>query len=380
MLAECIFYICSAGLVWTYVLYPLVIGALANISPHPWKRAPFRGKATMIIAAHNEEAIIGKKLQNCLELDFGPCTWEVIVVSDGSTDATETILTETASASNTLQIYMYQPRCGKAHALNVAEKKASGEILIFSDSNVFLEPDAPKELLAPFADERVGAVCARVLVRATEEKEIAGESLYMQYEARVQKAEAIFYSMVGVDGALFALRRELFRALSDEVILDDFTLSMRAPLSDMRIVYADKARATEETTGSAYDEFKRKARIVAGGLQFIRALHSMEGTLKPRFWFMLLSHKILRWAAPILLVGLLASSFFLSGRPLYTGALAGQSIFYALAACGLLIPKLRKNYFFYMPFYFCTVNAAAIVGFLRFLTGRQTVLWEKVQR
>ena len=274
MILQVLFWISFSLLAWTFAGYPLTVLLLSRFLAKPWQNAEFRGAVSMIIAAHNEQTVIREKVENCLGLDFGMADPEIIIVSDGSTDGTNAILQEYSERSPMLRMVEYQPRAGKANALNVGVSHARGEVLVFGDANVMVGAGSCQALLAPFADSAVGAVCGRVLVRARGDQEIAGESLYMRYEAVVQRAEAMLHSMVGVDGALFAIRRDLFRPLPQGIVLDDFMLSMQAPAARLRIVYAKEAEAVEEVVPSAKNEFKRKARIVAGGYQFLGPLRA----------------------------------------------------------------------------------------------------------
>ncbi len=367
-------------ILWTFFLYPLVMLLVSRLRPNPWLQKPYRGKVSMIIAAHNEEDVIRDKVRNCLQVDFGKADDEVIIVSDGSTDKTNDILAEFGNISDRLKIITYQPRAGKAHALNIGFQESSGDVLIFSDANVILENDAPAKLLMSFADKHVGAVCGKVQVRGRGEDEIAGESLYMKMEGAIQRAEARFGNMVGIDGALFALRRELFRPLSKKVILDDFALAMEAVLAGKRIVYADEAHAVEEVEASTANEFRRKSRIIAGGYQYLAWLIRMKKTMAPAPLFSFISRKVLRWLAPLFMITALVTNFFLVPLFPYTLLFIGQIIFYLLALCGHFLPNLRNNHFFYLPYYFCSINTASLVGLWRFISRRQDILWDKVSR
>ncbi len=367
---------------WTFVLYPAVIWIVSSLFPKQYAKGAFSGKVSMIVAAHNEEEVIREKVENCLSLDLGSADWEIIIVSDGSIDSTETILSEYKNISERLHIITYQPRAGKSNALNVGFSVSKGEILIFSDANVMLEPDAPMKLLMPFADPQIGAVCGKVHVKGRGNDEIAGESLYMKLEGIIQKAEGEVWSMVGTDGALFALRRELFRNIEKETILDDFALSMEAPLNDKRIVYAQEAQAVEEVIASVANEFKRKTRIISGGYQYLVYLLNARQDMQARtlFLFSFISHKVLRWLAPFFMIGMFVASLFLLKRFFYRFMFMAQSIFYICALMAHYFPRLRTKYAFYIPYYFCMVNYAALLGFLRFFSSSQGVLWDKVSR
>jgi cellulose synthase/poly-beta-1,6-N-acetylglucosamine synthase-like glycosyltransferase len=376
-----LFWLSFLLLAWTFVGYPLSVIVLAKFFSKPWRKGEYSGSVSMIIAAHNEEDVIRDKVENCLSLDFGRASAEIIIVSDGSTDKTDNILDEFSNNLNHLRVITYQPRAGKANALNVAVAEAHGEILMFGDANVMVDAESCKELLSPFADPEVGVVCGRVLVRDRGEDEVGGEGIYMRYEAAVQYAEARLGSMVGVDGAFFAMRGALFAPLASDVILDDFALSMRAPAVGLRIVYEKNARAVEEVVPSAANEFKRKARIVSGGYQFLAHAFSEDGKFSYKMWFSFFSHKILRWLAPhLLLTLLLVNALLLSSTP-YLLLFLGQLFFYFLAFLGFWKKELRTIHCVYLPYYFCVVNFAAFVGLVRYASAaRQTALWEKVSR
>jgi len=375
-----VFWLFSFLLLWTFLGYPVLVMVLSRLFSQPWQKDAYRGSVSMIIAAYNEEEIIRDKVLNCLSLDFGSVDVEILIVSDGSVDKTNTILEEYRSKFERLRIITYHPRAGKANALNVAVEQAQGEVLIFSDANVMVGEESCKFLVAPFADPMVGVVCGRVLVKARGSQEVAGESLYMKYESVVQYSEAMIDSMVGVDGALFAMRRELFCSLTPGTILDDFTLSMRAPAVRMRIVYEPRAKAIEEVVPSAENEFKRKARIVAGGYQFLFNFLKSDQSFSPGMWFAFFSHKILKWLSPFLLIVVFSTNIFLIQIEQYRILLIMQICFYLLAGVGFMNKELRSRHIVYLPYFFCVVNLAALIGFFRFLGVRQGSLWEKIER
>lgn len=375
-----IFWLSFLLLFWTFLGYPIFVITASKVFSRRWRTSPFLGSISMIIAAHNEEKVIRDKVENCLALDFGPAKAEIFIVSDGSMDDTNTILEEFIGKSEQLKVITYQPRAGKANAINVAASKTQGEVLVFSDANVMISEKSCQSLLAPFADPEVGVVCGRVLVIADGDEEVAGESLYMKYEGAVQRAEALMYSMVGVDGALFAMRREFFRPLELETILDDFSLSMSALLSGKRIVYEKQAIAVEKVIPSAQNEMKRKTRIVSGGYQYLVNLFRQGKKLSVWMWFCFLSHKILRWAAPFLLSFVLLVNLLLFSLEFFRVLLFCQLCFYFLALLGHILKGLRRINVVYLPYYFCIVNIAAFLGFVQFLRTGETVLWEKVKR
>jgi cellulose synthase/poly-beta-1,6-N-acetylglucosamine synthase-like glycosyltransferase len=380
VLVKLIFWISLLLLFWTFLGYPLTVIFLSKIISKPWHKKAFSGTVSMVIAAHNEEDVIREKIENCMALDFGEARHEIFIVSDGSFDRTNDILREYDGLFKQLQIITYHPRKGKANALNVAVSRANGDILIFSDANVIINKESCLALLESFEDSQVGAVCGKVLVRASGGEEIAGESLYMKYEATVQRAEGLLHSMVGVDGALFALRRDLFRPLAENIILDDFTLSMQAPIAGQRIVYEDRALAVEEVVPSVDNEFKRKARIVTGGYQYLANSLKQGHKINPMMWFSFMSHKILRWTAPFFLIVTLVANIAIMNQKLFYWTFMIQVFCYLLAGLGLFIRDLRKIHLVYLPYYFFVINLAALIGFFRFLTLKEQSLWDKVER
>lgn len=376
-----LFWFSLALLVWSFIGYPLSCVVLSLVFANYWRKDSFSGKVSMIVAAHDEQEVIKDKVANCLDLSFGLAESEIIIVSDGSTDDTNRILEQFQQKSERLNIITYQPRAGKANAINVGVERAKGEILIFSDANVVIEKNSCKALLAPFADQNVGAVCGRVLVRPRVGAEVAGESLYMRLESRIQRSEALLWSVIGVDGAFFAIRKDIFHPLNRETILDDFALSMQAPAHGQRIVYEREAEAVEEVMPSVKNEFKRKARIVAGGYQYLLEISKKKFRFNFFIWYSLISHKVLRWIAPFLLFFLFISNLILANISIeYRLFLILQILFYFSAFLSHKYINLRRKYLFYIPYYFCMVNLAAFIGFIRFLTGVSQVTWEKAKR
>lgn len=365
---------------YTFFLYPCAIIVLSKVRPSPWKENPFMDKVSLIIAAHNEESVIRQKLINSFDLDLGDFDCEIIVISDGSTDATNSILNSFASKSPFLKTIAYGPREGKATALNRGIEIATGDVLAFSDANVILNKDTLVNLLKPFSDPAVGAVCGKILVKGTDDNEIAGESVYMKYEGAIQRAEAHVWSMPAIDGALFALRKNLYRPLDPSIVLDDFALSMEANLAGKRVVYADEAKGVEEMQPNIKDEFKRKARIIAGGFQYLKVLLGRKNRMPIMVWISFMSHKVIRWFAGWAMLGALVCNLFLLDDPFLRLIFILQAAFYGFALVGQIMPLSRKIIPFYLPYYFCVVNYSAIVGLLRFATGNQGILWKKVER
>ncbi len=370
----------SAFLVaWTYLGYPLFIATLARLRPRPHRREPMLPTITLIVPAYNEEAIIATKLDNLLALDYPPERRQIIIVADGSTDATVDIVRRYANRG--VQLLFQPERRGKIAAINRAVPYATGEILIFSDANAMMEPRSVRELVANFADPHIACVSGEKRVHADSDVQAEGESIYWRYEAFVKRADALVTTAIGAVGEFFAIRRELYRPLEEDSIIEDFVLSMRLVMDGWRVAYEPRAVTWEEASPSLAAEWRRRARNTAGGFQSIGRLHRL---LSPRYGLValqFLSHKVLRWTAPFwMLLAFVSNAVLVDEHPFFRFAFLGQLAFYALALLGWVLDALGIRW---KParivFYFCFSNATAVGGFVRYITGRQTSLWKKVR-
>jgi biofilm PGA synthesis N-glycosyltransferase PgaC len=368
-------------LFYIYVGYPLLLVVLARWKGRTTQKANITPKVSVIVAAHNEEPVIREKIQNILMADYPPELLDVVVVSDGSTDWTNPLVQ--AMTDRRIKFYAYHPRRGKAYALNQAAGLVTGEILIFSDANVLCDKEAIRNLVRNFADPSVGAVCGKVLLTSSRhgEKEPSGEGFYMRYEGFLHEKEGQVHTMVGIDGAMYAIRAELFEPLPERTIIDDFVIAMRAPQKGRRIVYEPEARGVEFVVPSVSKEYKRKVRMIAGGYQAIELLRFLLNPLKsPLLVFQFVSHKVLRWLSPFFLIGLLLSNLFLVQESGFGLMFVGQLVFYGCACLGFVSGTLRQYKIFYVPYYFCATNIAALHGLGRYLLNQQSVTWEKARR
>lgn len=368
----------TAIVAYTYVGYALVLLALRRLVRRRRGVATTSPPVTMIIAAYNEAAVIAAKVRNALDTSYPPDRLEVVVVSDGSTDATDRLAAE--AAGERLRLLRSPERRGKAHAMNLGAAHATGTILLFTDANVFFDRDAVGCLARPFEDPWVGAVVGRVALRPEGSHEAVGESLYMRYERGLHQLESDVSSMVTVDGAMFAVRRSLYTPLAEDTVVDDFVTVMRIAERGYRIRYAPDATGWEGAAATVRDELKRKARIIAGGWQALAQMPSLLNPLRhPAIALQLISHKVLRWLVPLCLIAVAGATLALLRAPFYRLALAAQALFYALALASLLVPGLRRHRVCYFPYYFCAMNLAALLGLARFLLRSQSALWEKAR-
>ena len=363
--------------VYTYLIYPVLLWLLAAGRKMP-EYAPLSEwpAASLIIAAHNEEATLRAKLENALAMDYPAEQLDIIVVSDASTDATDHIAAEFAERG--VRLHRQEARGGKTEAQNAGVRLARGQFLAFSDANSMYAPSALKRLLAPFADERIGCVCGELQYANPDEQGAGkGEGLYWRYEQFLKRRESLLSSTLGANGAIYALRRELFVELRGDII-SDFVAPLHAWQRGFRIAYEPTAVATEYSSVRFGDEFRRRRRIVSRSLY---GLWTEVAVLNPFahffFAFQMFSHKLLRWLVPVWLLVVLAVNIPLAASGYYGLLLALQVAFYGLAALGLLLPEwLGRYWLFYIPAYFTATNLGTLLGLLSFLTGRRHRVWQ----
>lgn len=375
-------------LIYHYFLYPGLVISLARVK-QGWrvsrKVSPAVAESdlpmvSVVIAAYNEAAVIKEKINNSLALDYPRERLEIIVVSDGSDDGTECIVDEYAEQG---VISLHQPeRRGKTAALNRGVDFAHGEIIVFSDANNEFNRDAIRHLLAHFADPRVGGVCGIKQIKAARERESsAGDSLYWAYESKIKQAESDIATITIADGEIFAIRKELFERLDESVINDDAEISYDIIKKGYRIVYERRARSFELASEKLMDDFHVKVRMVAGGFQTLARHWPAIFSLTDWYSFSFVSHKLLRWLAPVFLLLTLAGSAINWREPLFQLLLLAQIAFYGLAWLGWW--RLKRGELsgaLYVPFYFVVMNMAAFMGLVRHLSGSQSVNWRKAAR
>jgi cellulose synthase/poly-beta-1,6-N-acetylglucosamine synthase-like glycosyltransferase len=337
-------------------------------------------KVSLVFAAYDEEACIRAKLENCLALDYPADRLELIVACDGCTDRTAAIAREAGGPR--VEVLELSPRSGKAAAISKGVLAATGEVVVLTDANVLLEPGAIRALARRFRDPSVGAVVGRLRLynRARADYE---EGLYWRFETLLKYYEGKHGCVLGANGGIYAIRRALFSPLSPDTITDDFVVPVRIAARGFRVPFEPDAVAHEETTEDAGREFVRRARIGAGNWQ---ALARVPEVLDPRTGFLcfaFVSHKLLRWATPLLLAVALGASAVLAAEP---GAwdlralLAAQLAFYGLAYAGRRGAAGPFRRVASLAHYFVSMNVALAVGFWRFVRGTQPATWQRTDR
>jgi len=380
---EILFWICFALVVYTYPGYPLVIRCLAAVfgrraAPKdlPTSSLP---KLSLLVAAHNEASIIAARIANALAMDYPRDRLEIVVATDGCTDGTAEVVK--GFAEQGVRLLEYPVRRGKATVLNDSIPRLTGDMVILSDANTFTEPEAARRLARWFPDPRIGVVCGRlILTDPATGSNVDG--IYWKYETYLKRCESRLGALLGANGGIYAIRRSCFRPIPTDTIVDDFILPLQAKLqTGCSIVYEPEAVAHEETPPDIRSEFRRRARIGAGGFQSVGRIWRLLNPARGWIAFTFFSHKILRWACPFFLIGLIVASVALWETPPYRALLLAQVAFYALSA---VVPHISTRSRVLKPLglttMFTGMNVALLLGFWRWAAGTQQGIWQRTVR
>lgn len=367
----------AAAVVSVYLLYPASLALLSRFRRR--RPIPPEGplpRVTLIVSAFNERGVIRQKLENALALSYPRERLEILVISDGSDDGTDDIVREFEARG--VRLCRQEPRAGKTLGLTRFVPQARGEVLLFSDANSVYDALAVRKLVRHFADPGVGYVVGHQrYLDAAGSAVSRAEQLYWAYEVFLKKCESRLGSVVGGDGAIYAIRAELFSPLEADDI-NDFVNPLQIVARGYRGVFDEEAFCHEHTASSFQGEFRRKTRIVNRSL---RGLLRVPAVLNPLrvgwFAYQITFHKLLRWFVPYFLISLFLGTAALAGRgegSMYAALLGAQLVFYGAAAGRAWTPWGRSKVF-YIPYYFCLVNLAAFRGTLSVLGGHRYVTW-----
>jgi cellulose synthase/poly-beta-1,6-N-acetylglucosamine synthase-like glycosyltransferase len=368
---------------YVYVGYPALVTMAARIgrsrsAPVP---LPVLPTVTLVIAAHNEERVLEKKLANSLALDYPADRLEILVAADGSDDGTVDVARRFQDAG--VAVVHRPERRGKSAAINRAVAAARNEIVVFSDANNHYETQTLRRLVEPFADPAVGVVTGAKEV-GEGDGHVAGEGVYWRYEDAIKRAESALGCCTAVAGEVTAIRRGLIEPIPPEIINDDFWLAMRAVVQGARVVYAPAARSIEPPSGDLGAERIRRTRMVAGRFQAMARSKDLLPADQPRVVWQVVSHKFLRPLVPAAMFAVLAGTVTgLRGRRRRVAvvAAAGQALFYGMAAAGGRSTGRRGlDRLLTIPRFLVSSNWAAVRGFHAYATGRATSVWTRVDR
>ncbi|MFA5384035.1 MAG: glycosyltransferase family 2 protein [Eubacteriales bacterium] len=376
-----LFWATAALTFYTFFLYPVFLSLLVWITlkrrPEPpgLPNKPEWPRVSLIIAAHNEEKVIEKKLLNTAELDYPPGKLEVIVVSDNSTDSTNELVRKYENKG--VILVEVDQRRGKTFAQNQAARVATGKILFFSDANSIWEKDALWRLAERFENPRTGYVCGRLKYVNEETGSGFSEGLYWRYELSLRFLESRLFSVTAGNGAVYAVRAGDYMEI-DDLYCHDLELPHELVKRGKLALYEPAAVGCEKAAGEVEEEYARKVRMLSRTWRRILTGPSLYNPFKygAVYSWMMISHRLLRYLVPFFQIIIFGSSWFLrNSGPVYAAAFAAQLAFYALALAGKVF-KL-ENRLFFVPYYFCMFNLASLVGFFKAQTGNVSPVWEK---
>ena len=382
------FWVCASLVVVCYCLYPLALFLvyscvqlkrdLQYLHSRRDRRLPDLADrdlpaVTVVIAAYNEMEHLPGRISNIDEIDYPADKLKFVFVSDGSTDGTSELLSSIGRQN--VETIVKPVREGKPAALNDAVLRAQTEVLVLSDASTLFAPDGIRKLVRHFEDTRVGVVCGSLEFRSV--KTTGGnEGVYWSVESMMRLMESRVGATLTASGAFYAIRKSCYPGLSVQAVLDDLLIPMHARSLGYAVAYDPEAIAFEFPASTIEGEYVRRIRIAAGSFRALAQL--IRVPMPPLTLFAFVCHKVLRWIAPFLLLGLLLSNTFVLRTPFYRAALLAQLTFYVWAALGYVFRRHAARLRFLLLGYFVVaMNLAFLVGFLRFIRSNQRITWER---
>ncbi len=376
------FWISTFMVLYTYAVYPITLLFIRKNRKEAQAASDCENfpMVSVLVCAHNEEKIIREKIGNLLALDYPKQKIEILIASDGSFDATDAIISEYREKG--VKLVRMGTRCGKVNALNKTIPQAEGEIIVLSDANTIYKSDAVREIVRPFSNPVIGCVCGELIFQNDAGNEVSNlEGVYWRYEQFMKVIEGANGALLGANGGIYAIRKKLFEPLPANTIVDDFVLPMKILEKRYKVVYEASAIAYEETSKKIIQEMERRIRIGAGDFQALlftwRILNPLRGF--PAFAY--LSHKVIRWFAPFFMIFAFVSNMALLENGFYGTMFIIQCVFYGLAIASRMLAKIGVNIkLLGLPYYFVSMNIALFLGFIRFCTNSQSVMWTRTER
>jgi cellulose synthase/poly-beta-1,6-N-acetylglucosamine synthase-like glycosyltransferase len=377
LVAEMVVWLSALALLYTYAGYPLLLVILSRLRPRPVKRDAFQPRVSVVITAYNEERDLAAKIENTLALEYPREQLEVIVASDCSTDRTDEIA---RSFSKRGVLLVRQPqRLGKTAAQNMAVTEAHGEIILFSDATSHYEPNVLHVMMTSFADPTVGCVSGRLIyVDPIGSRVGKGARSYWSYETFLKKHESHIFSLIGVSGCLYAVRRSAYIPLYNEAC-SDFIIATKMVEQDLRAVYEPNAVCREETNIRSDRELKMRVRVIAQTLTDLWRHRAMMNPFRSGFYAVqLLSHKLMRYLVPFFLMAVLAASAVLARNSFfYLMVLGAQLVGYVAGLSAWMFERAGlHSRVLALPQYFLLANIASLMACYQFLRGERYAHWE----
>src|SRR6267154_2483601 len=390
--SKIIFWVCVSAVAYNYVGYPVFLLFASAFSQAYsdliffFRRKSRRADASkfpqpriaIIISAFNEETVIEDRVKNALSINYPEHLTEILIGLDAPTDSTAEILRPIDSPR--VKVCHFNERRGKLKVICDLALMTSAEILIFTDANTHFEPNCVQNLIRHFSDCRVGIVSGEELRSGGKEIDPAAEGLYWKYESALKILESRLGFLHGANGGAYAIRRELFHP-PPNLIVEDFQIPLAARYQGHLVVYDAEAITVEEIAPTLASQFERRVRIGAGNFQTFLSNPGYLNPFKRGPVFAYYSHRVLRWITPLMLGLALASSAVLIHVTPYPWFFALQSAFYLLALAGYWRKRRNEPVGIYrIPLYFCSMNCALLMGFFRYLSGRQGIAWKTTPR
>lgn len=380
LIAQVIFWMSVAALFYIYAGYPLLVYLVSVLRPRAVKKAEFAPQVTVLITAYNEEKAIRAKIENTLLIDYPKEKLEILVASDGSTDRTDEIVKEFQARG--VKLFRQEGRMGKTFTQNEAVKRASGEIILFSDATTAYEKDVLLVMLPNFADASIGCVAGRLIYVDESESGVGkGAQSYWNYETFLKRSESRACSLIGASGCLYAVRKSAYQPMYREAC-SDFLICTVVYKQGLRSIYEPEAVCTEETNRQTDKELQMRVRVISQTFTDLWRNRGMLNPLRSGFYAVeLVSHKLLRYAVPLfLLLLLITSAVSAVYSKVFDLILALQILFYLTALVAWILEKSGKRAgLLSIPLYFVTANLASLIGFYKFARGERFATWEPIR-
>jgi cellulose synthase/poly-beta-1,6-N-acetylglucosamine synthase-like glycosyltransferase len=387
MIWEIIFWVSVIAILQSYVFYPLIISALSKNTRDNeqvfeiQENLPF---ISIIMAIYNEEKVINEKLRSIFNTRYPEDKFEVIIGSDGSTDRTNEIMHVNANDIETLRFFTFKERRGKPAVINQLREEAMGEILILTDAKVIFTPDTIFELVKHFKNPEIGLVGANIINTRIDSAGISyQEWTFMEREIRLKYHEGrVWGTMIGAYGAAYGIRNEYFSRVPQGFSVDDFYITMKVLERKKKCILEMKAVANENVPSRLSEEFRRKIRISAGNFQNLKTFYKLLWPPFTGLSFSFFSHKVLRWMGPFFLLLVISTNILLGlESQFYRMILILQGIIMFCPIIDYLIRKIDIHIVllrFITHFY--SMNLALLAGFLKFVKGTETDVWQPTKR
>lgn len=379
-----LFFISVTLVIHTYLLYPL--GMLLLFSRPKNKMLEYSEKddlpnVAILIAAYNEEKVIGEKIASVFKTTYPLSKIKVYVGSDASADNTDTIVENLKQKYQNLELVKFSGRVGKISIINHLQSLGDEEILIMTDANVIFKPTTLFELVKKFRDERVGIVAANIVKESLSDEGIAHqEKKYLSMENKIKACESNAFNLImGAEGGCYAIRDNLFSKVPLKFIVDDFFITMQVLNRDKFTLFNPDAICIEDVPTDTAGEYKRKVRISSGNFQnlffFKKFLFTFWKPVSYTFW----SHKVLRWLTPFFLIlSIISSGLLMTSHPVFTLLFIFQVVGFLFPLFDLIFTFENSILKFISHFYL--MNLALLVGFIRFTRGIKTSVWQPIKR